>query len=211
MVTRILVTGFEPFGGSHVNPSEQLVRRLAELGVADVDLRTCILPCAWGEARRQMAAEIDGVEPDAIISFGQGGGASIAVERVGVNLEDAGPDNFGRRPEGTPILPGGPAAYFSTLPVKEIAQAVNAAGIPARLSLSAGAFICNDILYSTQHHLTQRGLTIPAGFIHVPKLPEQVTRDDFREKEPSMGLETLVRAAQVALQVVATRVPVAAR
>lgn len=201
---RILITGFEPFGGSHVNPSGILVERLREAPPAGIELRVRVLPCAFGEAGRLIAAEIDAWEPEAVVSFGQGGGASLAIERVGVNLEDARtPDNVGRQPRDEAIASDGPAAYFATLPVKEIVAALNGSGIPARISLTAGAYVCNHVLYSTLHHLAQRGLGSPAGFIHTPKLPEQVVNDDGRDKEPSMGIETLERGARIALGVVA--------
>lgn len=199
---RVLVTGFEPFGGSTVNPSGEIVRALAAEPLPGLELRTRILPCAFGQAGRLIAAEIDEFDPDVVISFGQGGGHSVAVERVGVNIEDAGvPDNVGQNPAGTPVDPAGPAAYFATLPVKEIARALNTAGVPARLSLTAGAYVCNHVLYSSLHHLGKRGHRAKAGFIHVPKLPEQVATADFREKEPSMALGTLVQAARIVIEV----------
>ncbi len=206
-MVRLLVTGFEPFGGSHVNPSELLVRRLEQAGLAGVELRVRVLPCRFTEAGRSICAEVDAWAPEAVVAFGQGGGASLAVERVGVNLEDARiPDNIGDQPADRPIAPGGPAAYFATLPVRSIVADLNADGVPARLSLSAGTFVCNHVLYTLLHHLDRRGLTIPAGFIHVPKLPEQVATSDTREKEPSLGIETIERGARRALEVVAAHV-----
>jgi len=206
-MVKILVTGFEPFGGSNVNPSQRLVEALAVGGVEGVELVRVILPCRFEDAGRQVAAAIDRHRPDAVVCFGQGSGASMAVERVGVNLEDARiADNAGDQPDGRPVDADGAPAYFATLPVKELARALNAGGVPARLSLSAGAFVCNHVLYSALRHLDRRGRRTPCGFVHVPKLPEQVATDDFSDKESSMGLDTLTLGARIVLTVVADHV-----
>lgn len=201
---RILITGFEPFNNSPVNPTQELMRQLSDTAIDGVELRTRVLPSVFRLAGRAVAAEIDAWRPDAVICFGQGGGASIAVERIGVNLEDAGiPDNAGDQPTDRPIVVDGPTAYLATLPTKAICVALNQAGIPARLSMSAGLFVCNHTLYSVLRHLALRNLTIPAGFIHVPKLLSQVAADHAREKDPSLSLETLTAAARVIIGVTA--------
>ena len=215
---RVLVTGFEPFGGSDINPSGQIIRRLTPVaGVATpirvgdgitVEVTTLELPCDFVGAGPLLTAAIDRGQPDAVISFGQGGGASVAVERVGINLQDPRmADNQGYQPEDTSVEGGGPVACMATLPVKAIVRALNSGGVPARLSQTAGAFLCNHVMYVALRHLAETGRAdVPAGFIHVPKLPQQVATDDYREKEPSMAIETLDRAARIALGVVAQAV-----
>jgi pyroglutamyl-peptidase len=157
------------------------------------------LPVLWGRALEVMAELISELEPAIIVSLGQSGGrAEICPERVGINVSDAiSGDNAGVIKTDEPIDVAGPVAYWSTLPVKAMVAAMREAGVPARVSNTAGTYLCNHLMYGTLHQLAGLGLRIPAGFVHVPGLPEQMAP---RSKgEPSLGLETQVRGIRAAL------------
>lgn len=172
MKKRLLITGFEPFGGEKINPAWEAVSQLpGEIGV--YALTRLQVPTVFGAAGRAVLAEADALSPDGILCVGQAGGrAKITPELVAINLRHASiPDNAGARPQDTPIVPEGPDAYFSTLPARELARAIEAAGLPAALSYSAGAFVCNDLFYTLLHRYRQTKTLV--GFIHVPYLPQQ--------------------------------------
>ncbi len=171
---RLLVTAFEPFGGELVNPAQQvselLPDRIGAFAVARVDLPTVFSRCV------PVAADaIDRLRPDAVLCLGQAGGRrGLTIERVAINVDDAeAGDNAGDRPVDRPIEPGGPAAVFCTLPIKEMAAAMREGGYAASISNSAGTFVCNHLLYGVLRHLARRRWDVPAGFIHLPYLPEQ--------------------------------------
>ena len=190
---RVLLTGFEPFGGSQVNPSREVVDRLARDGVPGVTLHSAILPVDRQEGPVTLLYAVRALHPDAILCLGEAARRmAISIERVAINLLDYHmADNAGHQAIDAPIVPDGPAAYFVTLPVRAMLEAVHAAGIPAELSLSAGAFLCNQVTYELLHYLTTHQLDIPAGFVHLPALPEQVT--NAYPSMPSMALETMTR------------------
>ena len=172
---KLLLTGFEPFGGSDVNPSAQIVAQLAETGIEGVLLNTAVLPVDRKGGPAKLIEAVDKIEPDAVLCLGQAGSRPvISIERVGLNLLDFRiADNLGEQVVDQPIIPDGPTAYFATLPVRAMQEAAMAVGVPAELSLSAGAFLCNQVTYEILHYLAQNRLQIPAGFVHVPFLPEQ--------------------------------------
>lgn len=190
---QLLITGFDPFGGETVNPAWEAVSRLPET-IGECQLHKMQIPTVFGEAAKRVLAEIDALRPDAVICVGQAGGRkAVTPELVAINLRYASiDDNAGNRPQDEPVVPKGPAAYFSTLPVRRMAQAVKDAGIEGAVSYTAGSFVCNDVLYSVLHHL--RASDTRACFIHVPFLPEQA-----KEGVPSMELETIVRALEAAI------------
>lgn len=186
---RILMTGFEPFGGQKVNPSWQAV-----CGVAapdGVELIRRELPVRWYDTSNVLADLLRTFSPHAVLLTGQAGGADcVRIERIGVNLRDAAsPDNAGKILRDTPIFADGPAAYFSTFAHAAILRRLTDAQIPAACSLSAGAYLCNEALYTALHLAPQA----PSGFIHLPFLPEQ-THSAF-----SMPLETQILAMQLVL------------
>lgn len=195
---KLLLTGFEPFGGENVNPSWEIARRLDGEIIGDCTVVARQLPVVWGRALEVMAALIQEVAPDLIVSLGQSGRPEITPERVGINLSDAGSsDNAGVLKTDDPIDATGPVAYWSGLPIKAMVDAMRAAGVPSKVSNTAGTYLCNHVMYGTLHHLATHGLTIPAGFIHVPGLPEQAAA---RSKgEPTMGIETQVKGVRAAL------------
>ncbi|MEW5827729.1 MAG: pyroglutamyl-peptidase I [Chloroflexota bacterium] len=198
----LLLTGFEPFGGDAVNPSEQVARLLDGQTLHGVTIHSEVLPVESARGPAALIQAIRRVQPDAVLCLGVAvGRAALSVERVAVNLLGYRiPDNSGVRVSDRPILPDGPAAYFTTLPVRRICEAVQAAGVPVELSLSAGAFLCNQALYEMLHYLTANGLEIPAGFIHLPALPEQAAAKEGG-KVPSMSLETIQRGVDAAIEV----------
>jgi len=186
-VTRVLATGFEPFGGSPVNPSQQLVEAL------DGEVATALLPVSYARTAEALRRAVGEAEPDVVICFGQADGRTgISIERFAHNLDEATTtDNDAAPGSGRQIDPGGPAAYPSTLPVDDLVAALRAEGIPASPSRDAGGFLCNHVFYVLMGLLRERPQVI-GGFVHVPLLPEQA----LTEGAASMPLETLLRAAR---------------
>jgi pyroglutamyl-peptidase len=197
---RILVTGFEPFGGEAVNPSLEAVQRL-ENQIAGAEIIKQSLPVVFQKPVEQLIVHMEAVRPDVVICVGQAGGVSgITVERIAVNLMDASiADNEGNQPEDVPVLADGPAAYFSSLPVKTIVQRIKDNGLPAVLSNSAGTYVCNNTMYGLLHHIAQHCPGVRGGFIHVPYIPEQVLD---RPGKASMALGDIVRAIGYAIEAV---------
>ena len=198
---KILVTGFEPFGDDTRNPALEAVEQAS--APEGAELVRMQVPTVFGESIRVVTEAIEKEKPDAVIMVGQAGGRSgITPEKVAVNWQDARiPDNAGYRPEDCPVVPDGPAAYFSTLPVNRIRQRLADAGIPAAISLSAGSYVCNHLFYGVMHDLAEKGLDIPAGFIHVPFMTEQLS-PERRIKAASMPLADIVRGLDICVKVV---------
>ncbi len=194
--TRVLVTGFEPFGGASLNPSQLLVEELAKQELPGIDLITAILPVEFDRAGEILLAKIQEFSPSVVISFGQAEGrSSITPEKIAINLDDARiADNSGDARKQNEIVTGGADGYFSTLPVEKIVSALNEAGVPANLSLSAGSFVCNHIFYRMQHALLGQG--IKSGFIHLPLVPEQSA--EF-PNQPTLSLEQMLAGAKAAI------------
>ena len=191
---KLLITGFEPFGGESLNPSWEAVFRLPDT-VGDYSLTKMCLPVCFGSAAEMLINEADRLCPDAVICVGQAGGrAAITPELVAINLRHATiPDNAGYLPQDEPVLPGGREAYFSTLPVRRMTEAIADASIPAQLSYSAGTYVCNDLLYSLLAHFDQT----PTGvaFIHIPYMTEQ-------GKQPSMELCDIIKGLESAIKAI---------
>ena len=188
---KLLITGFDPFGGATVNPSWQAVSRLPDT-VGNFELCKLEIPTVYDLATRVVLEKAAEFQPDVILCVGQAGGRdSITPERIGVNIRDARiSDNAGNQPRGEFVAEDGPAAYFATVPVVKMVQAVEAAGIKATVSNSAGAFVCNDTLYGILHHFA--GTDVRCGFIHVPYIPQQ--------GNPSMELEQITAGLQAAIE-----------
>jgi pyroglutamyl-peptidase len=200
-VTRVLVTGFEPFGGGSVNPSQRLVEELAADPPSGIELETALLPVAYARSAGALRAAVDAARPDVVVCFGQADGRTgISIEQFAHNLDGAeSVDNDGAS-STVEIDADGPAAYRSTLPVDAIVAALRAEGIPAAASRDAGGFLCNHVFYVLMRALDQRA-DVAGGFVHVPLLPEQALDKDAA----SMPLETLVRAARVIVEACAAR------
>lgn len=204
----VLVTGFEPFGNYAVNPSGMIAESLAGRVVSGLTVRSGVLPVVRGETGRRMIELIERHDPAAVVCFGQGSPRQTAlrIERLATNVRDFPiADNAGHRPVGEPILAGAPTAYLTTLPVTAIRDRVRAAGVPCRLSNSAGTFLCNEVLFTALQYLAGRPSAPPVGFIHVPLLPDQVA--SVEQPGPSMALETMLRGAQAALAATADALP----
>lgn len=173
----ILLTGFEPFGGETVNPSWEAAQQAAAVLVAEGQFAVAVqLPCVFGASIDALAAAVRAHQPDSVLCVGQAGGRTeISLERVAVNIDDARiPDNAGNQPIDEPVRAGGPAAYFSTLPLKRSLRAVMEAGLPAAVSQTAGTYVCNHVFYGLMDLLARdRVTTARGGFIHVPFSTEQ--------------------------------------
>lgn len=195
----LLLTGFEPFGGQSINASEQAARALSEAGLPGIKTRIAILPVDRERGPATLLCALDEAPPDAVVCLGEAARrAALSIERVAINLLDFRiPDNAGRQCVDEPIAPDGPAAYFTTLPVRAMRDAARAAGVPAELSLSAGAFLCNQVFYTLMRELSRRGVRIPGGFIQIPQLPEQAARAEAATA--SMSLDTIIRGLTAAL------------
>ena len=187
---KLLITGFDPFGGATVNPAWEAVKQLPDT-VGEYMLCKLEIPTVFGLAAERVLQQAQSFRPDVILCIGQAGGrAAVTPERIAVNIRDAKiTDNAGNRPVGERVAEDGPAAYFATVPVTEMAAAMKKAGIPAMVSNSAGAFVCNDTLYCLLHHYADTDVRV--GFIHVPWLPEQGT--------PSLPLAQTIQALEAAI------------
>lgn len=192
----ILITAFEPFQQESINATMEALALLPdEVGGKTLIKRT--LPVVFGKAVEAVTALVDELQPDAVICLGQASGrAEVTPERVAVNVMDARiPDNEGNQPVDQPIWAGGPAAYFSTLPIKTMVQAMKEAGVPAAVSNTAGTFVCNNLMYGLLDHLERTGRNIPAGFIHVPATPAQAVE----RPTPSLAPETVAKGLVAAI------------
>lgn len=187
---KLLITGFDPFGGETINPSWEAVKLLPEV-IGEFEVHRMEIPTIVGLAAEIVLEKAAGLCPDVILCVGQAGGrGAVTPERIAINVRDARlPDNAGNQPVEESIVPDGPDGIFSTVPVAKMAQAIQSAGLPGAVSNTAGAFVCNDTLYLLLHHYA--GTAVRVGFIHVPFLPQQGT--------PNMELEQIVQALTAAV------------
>lgn len=190
---KMLITGFSPFGGGDVNPSWLAVQNLPDK-IGEYVLCKLEIPTIFGLSAAAVLEKAAALDPDVILCLGMAAGRdAVTPERIAVNIRDARiSDNAGNRPRGEFVIADGPAAYFATVPVEKMAQAIRDAGIRAAVSNSAGTYVCNDVMYSLLHRFA--GTVIQVGFIHVPQLPEQGT--------PSMELEAITAALEAAIKAV---------
>lgn len=191
--SRVLLTGFDPFGGETTNPSWQAIAALHGQRIAGHRVVAVQLPATFKGSEKALRQALREHAPRRVIAVGQAGGRSqISLEQVAINLIDARiPDNEGRRPVDVPVIEEGPAAYFATLPLKAMLHALRAEGIPSGISFTAGTYVCNAVFYVLMHSLRRRPGVL-AGFVHVPYLPEQAARQPHAT--PSMSLDTIVAA-----------------
>lgn len=192
----VLLTGFEPFAGDAVNPAGDAVRAVAERWAGPERLVVEVLPVTFDGATARLAELLEEQRPEIVIATGLAGGRhAVTPERVAVNLADAWlPDNSGACPQDAPVVEGGPAAYFATLPVKAIRAAVGGADIPASVSHTAGTFVCNATMYAALH--ATAGTSVRAGFVHVPWAAETAP-----EGMPSLPFDEIVDALMIAVRV----------
>ena len=196
----ILLTGFEPFGGSHINPSIEACKSLHGKGYNGFKVKVVEIPLRFHEVRTSLVKAIEDTKPSAVISTGQAGSSMIRLERVAINVADARiAYNCGKQPVDEPIVEDGPVAYFSTLPLRKMLAVIEEEKVPVSISNSAGTFGCNHIFYDLMHHIKENELGIPGGFIHVPSLPEQA----MKKQGPSMSLDLITKTLETAVKVTA--------
>ncbi|MFA6229421.1 MAG: pyroglutamyl-peptidase I [Rhodanobacter sp.] len=194
---RILLTGFDPFGGENINPSWEAVRNLDGKHIAGHLVVARQLPTEFAASYRLLNEAMNELKPTIVLGVGQAGGrAQLSLERVAINLQDARiPDNAGAQPIDEPVIVDGPAAYFSSLPLKAMLAALHEAGLPAEISHSAGTYVCNHIAYAMLH-LASAQAGVRAGFIHIPYLPAQAAH---LRGTPSMAQAQVEQGLELAL------------
>ena len=198
---KVLITGFDPFGGEKINPAWEAVKKLPEK-IDDIEIVKVQVPTVFKKSANELFAAIDRVNPDVVICVGQAGGRfDISIERVGINIEDGRiPDNEGYQPIDTKIFEDGENAYFSTLPIKAIVEELKKENIPASVSNTAGTYVCNHLMYSLLYYLDKKGLkNVRGGFIHVPFIPEQVID---KKNMPYMELSRITAGLETAIKAV---------
>lgn len=197
---KILVTGFDPFGGEEVNPAIETVKRLPDT-IGGAKIIKLEIPTVCHQSLRVIDEAIAGYDPDVVLSVGQAGGRpDITVERVGINVDDCRiPDNAGNQIVDEPIYADGPAAYFVTVPIKAMVQRIRERNIPASVSNTAGTFVCNHVTYGVCHLLAVKYPGKRSGFIHIPFLPQQAVD---KKNMPSMSQDMMVEAIAAAIEAV---------
>lgn len=197
---KLLLTAFDPFGGSSLNPAQEAVRLVADQ-IGPIQVVKLDVPTVFGRSIDVVAAAIDKERPDSVLCIGQAGGrAALTPERIAINISDASiADNEGMQPIDVPIDAGGPAAYFSTLPVKAMVRAIREAGLPASVSNTAGTFVCNHLMYGVLHKLSQSYPGVRGGFMHVPFAHGQT----LDRSTPSMSIPDIARGIEAAIGAIA--------
>ena len=197
---KILVTGFDPFGGESTNPALEAVKKLPNT-ILDADIIKLEIPTVFVKSADVVKEAILTHQPDVVVNIGQAGGRfSVTPERVAINVDDARiPDNEGNQPIDDPIQKDGQSAYFTQLPVKAMVRAMKEAGLPGAVSNTAGTFVCNHIMYQVQYMIDKEFPKMKGGFIHVPFIPSQVVD---KPNQPSMSLDDIVRSLEKALEAV---------
>ena len=200
---KILVTGFDPFGSDKINPAIEAVKRLPDT-IKGAKIIKLEIPTVFNKSAQVVHQAIVKEQPDYVLNVGQAGGRSaLTPERVAININDGRiPDNDGYQPLDEPIQPDGDTAYFTQLPIKAMAKAIRAAGLPAIVSDTAGTYVCNHIFYQVQYMRTKEFPKLKAGFIHIPFLPEQVIT---RPNQPSMALADIVKGLTAAIGAIVER------
>lgn len=196
---KVLITGFDPFGGEKINPAWEAVKGLPDK-IEGMDIVKLQIPTIFKKSGKKLFENIDAVKPDVVICVGQAGGRyEFCLERVAINIEDGRiPDNEGYQPIDTIIYEDGKNAYFTRLPIKAIVEEVKKEGIPAAVSNTAGTYVCNHIMYSLLYYLDKKGLNnVRGGFIHVPYIPEQVVD---KKNTPYMELSRMTKALEIAIK-----------
>lgn len=198
---KVLLTGFDPFGGDKVNPATEAVKRVSD-NVGGVEVVKIEVPTVFHKSIDVVAKAIEEEKPDAVLCIGQAGGrAELTPERVAINLDDARiPDNEGNQPIDVKIFEDGEPAYFATLPIKAMVASIRSAGIPSSVSNTAGTFVCNHLMYGVLYTLAKKYPGVRGGFMHVPFIPEQVIT---RANTPSMALSDIVKGIEAAIKAIA--------
>ena len=193
---RVLISGFEPFGGSNLNSSQLVVEAISKESFSGLDLFTVILPVEFGKAADVLLSKVKEIDPEIIIAFGQAEGRkALTPEKIAINLDSARiPDNAGELRVNKVIIEKGADGYFSTLPIEKMVEAVKECGLESEVSLSAGAFLCNHIFYHLQHKFLES--RVKSGFVHLPLVNEQIVQ---YPNQPSWALKDLVQGVKAAI------------
>lgn len=197
---KILVTGFDPFGGENINPAYEVVKKLSE-NIGGAEVIKLQIPTAFNKSLENTIEKIKEVNPDFVLNIGQAGGRfDITVERVAININDARiPDNLNQQPVDVKIDESGENAYFATIPIKSIVEMIKSKNIPASISNSAGTYVCNNVMYGVLNYIHKNNLNIQAGFIHIPFLFQQIID---KKNSPAMDLHTMVIAIETAIEAI---------
>ena len=197
---KILLTAFTPFDGESINPALEAMKLLPDK-IGNLEVLKLEVPPVFGKSANLALETIEQEKPDFVLSIGQAGGrAEITPERIAINIDDAGiPDNEGNQPVDRVIYLDGENAYFSTLPVKAMVEAIKKEGLPASLSNSAGTYVCNHLMYSVLYYIQVNALPIKAGFIHVPYIPEQT---EEKKDKPSLSLQDIVKGLKASIEAI---------
>lgn len=202
---RILLTGFDPFGGEKINPSWEIAKSLDGIKIGkNAQIISRQLPCEFGTSLQLLDAALRELQPSIVICLGQAGGrAEMSLERVAINIDDARiPDNAGAQPIDNTIIPDAPAAYFSTLPIKAMMQSLQKQGIPAAISQTAGTYVCNHVFFGLMHLASIHSCIEKAGFVHIPYLPSQAIKFP---QAPSMSFEMMKQGVECMIETALNR------
>lgn len=199
---KILLTGFDPFGGETINPAWEAVK-MVQNQIDDIEIVKLKVPTVFYKSIAKVAEVLEREKPDAVLCIGQAGGRyDLTPERVAININDTRiPDNEGQQPIDIPVFEDGAAAYFSTLPVKAMVKAIRHAGVPASVSNTAGTFVCNHLMYGVLYTLEKKYPGVRGGFMHVPFITSQIVHRF--PSAPSLSIEDIVKGIEAALQVIA--------
>ena len=197
---KILLTGFEPFGGESINPAKEAVK-LVKDEIKGAQIVKCFVPVVFGKAIETVHEAMKKENPDAVLLIGQAGGRyEITPERVAINCDDGRiPDNEGNQPVDQPVMADGPAAYFSTLPIKKMVEYMKAANVPAAVSNTAGTYVCNHLMYGVLYYLDKEFPGTIGGFMHVPFLHEQVMN---KKETASLSKDDVVKGIEASLEAI---------
>ncbi len=197
---KLLLTAFDPFGGSPINPALEAVKLVADR-IGDTEIVKMEVPTVFGKSVAAVTAKMAEVKPDAVLCIGQAGGRyDLTPERVAINLDDARiPDNEGKQPIDTAIFADGAPAYFSSLPIKAMVAKIREAGLPASVSNTAGTFVCNHLMYGVLYHIARSCPRVKGGFMHVPFVPSQT----LHSPAPSMNVQDIARGIEAAIVAIA--------
>lgn len=198
---KLLLTGFDPFGGEPINPAWETVKRVSDQ-VGDVEVVKLMVPTVFYKSIDTVAAAIEKEKPDAVLCIGQAGGRfDLTPERVAININDARiPDNEGNQPLDGPVFEDGETAYFATLPIKAMAEEIRKAGVPASVSNTAGTYVCNHLMYGVLYTLANKYPDVRGGFMHVPFITSQVI--NRKPIAPSLSLEQIVTGIEAAVKAI---------
>ena len=199
---KLLLTAFDPFGGSSINPALEAVKLVADR-IGDVEIVKLEVSTVFGKSVAAVAARMDEIKPDVVLCIGQAGGRyDLTPERVAINLDDARiPDNEGQQPIDKPIFEDGAPAYFSNLPIKAMVAKIREAGLPASVSNTAGTFVCNHLMYGVLYHIARNHPGVRGGFLHVPLAPSQTV--NLPTPTPSMCVRDIARGIEAAILAIA--------